>query len=67
VIIRDQAGFHLRDGDGRLPANVRITDLPPYSPEPNQTLRPKSNSPKLILFWYESSINPAGAWSCFDT
>ena len=35
VIIRDQAGFHLRDGDARLPANVRIIDLPPYSPELN--------------------------------
>ena len=29
VIIRDQAGFHLRDGDLRLPARVRIIDLPP--------------------------------------
>ena len=35
VVIRDQAGFHLRDGDPRLPANVRIVDLPPYSPELN--------------------------------
>jgi transposase len=35
VIIRDQAGFHLRDGDARLPADVRIIDLPPYSPELN--------------------------------
>ncbi|MCP5533148.1 MAG: transposase [Akkermansiaceae bacterium] len=35
VVIRDQAGFHLRDGDGRLPANIRIVDLPPYSPELN--------------------------------
>jgi transposase len=35
VIIRDEAGFHLRDGDARLPANVRIIDLPPYSPELN--------------------------------
>jgi transposase len=35
VVIRDQAGFHLRDGDWRLPANVRIIDLPPYSPELN--------------------------------
>ena len=31
VVIRDQAGFHLRDGDPRLPARVRIIDLPPYS------------------------------------
>ena len=35
VVIRDQAGFHLRDGDPRLPGNVRIVDLPPYSPELN--------------------------------
>ena len=35
VIIRDQAGFHLRDGDARLPERVRIIDLPPYSPELN--------------------------------
>lgn len=35
VLIRDQAGFHLRDGDPRLPPRVRIIDLPPYSPELN--------------------------------
>jgi len=35
VVIRDQAGFHLRDGDPRLPPQVRIVDLPPYSPELN--------------------------------
>lgn len=35
VIIRDQAGFHLREGDPRLPARVRIIDLPPYTPELN--------------------------------
>lgn len=35
VVIRDQAGFHLRDGDARLPARVRIVPLPPYSPELN--------------------------------
>ena len=35
VIIRDQAGFHLRDGHARLPARVRIIDLPPYTPELN--------------------------------
>lgn len=29
VVIRDQAGFHLRDGDPRLPAQVRVVDLPP--------------------------------------
>ncbi|MDB6133519.1 MAG: family transposase [Verrucomicrobiales bacterium] len=35
VVIRDQAGFHLKDGDPRLPDRVRILDLPPYSPELN--------------------------------
>jgi transposase len=35
VLVRDQAGFHLRDGDPRLPERVRIIDLPPYSPELN--------------------------------
>jgi transposase len=31
----DQAGFHLRAGDGRQPANVRLLSLPPYCPELN--------------------------------
>ena len=35
VLVRDQAGFHLRDGDPRLPPRVRIVNLPPYSPELN--------------------------------
>jgi transposase len=35
VLVRDQAGFHLRDGDPRLPERVRIIELPPYSPELN--------------------------------
>ena len=35
ILIRDQAGFHLRDGDSRLPGNIRIIDLPAYSPELN--------------------------------
>ena len=35
VLVRDQAGFHLRDGDPRLPKRVRIVDLPAYSPELN--------------------------------
>ena len=35
MVIRDQAGFHLRDGDTRLPERIRIIDLPPYNPEPN--------------------------------
>jgi transposase len=35
VMIQDGAGFHLRDGDGRLPENLRIVTLPPYSPELN--------------------------------
>lgn len=35
IVIRDQAGFHLRDQDPRLPSQVRIIDLPPYSPQLN--------------------------------
>lgn len=35
ILIQDRAGFHLRDGDARLPANVRVLLLPPYSPELN--------------------------------
>lgn len=35
VLVRDQAGFHLRDSDPRLPDRVRLVDLPPYSPELN--------------------------------
>ena len=33
AVIRDQAGFHLRDGDARLPDRVRIIAPPPYTPE----------------------------------
>ena len=39
VIIQDQAGFHLKDGDTRLPDNVRMLPLPPYSPELNPVER----------------------------
>jgi transposase len=35
VVIMDQAGFHLREGDQRLPANIRLLPLPPYCPELN--------------------------------
>jgi transposase len=35
VVIQDQAGFHLQPGDARMPANVRVVPLPPYSPELN--------------------------------
>jgi len=34
-MIQDGAGFHLRDGDERLPDNLRIITLPAYSPELN--------------------------------
>ncbi len=39
VIIQDQAGFHLKEGDARLPENVRVLPLPPYSPELNPVER----------------------------
>ena len=35
VVIQDQAGFHLPENDLRLPRNVRLLPLPPYSPELN--------------------------------
>jgi len=35
IVIQDQAGFHLRSDDTRLPANVRLLPLPAYSPELN--------------------------------
>ncbi len=35
VIIANQAGFHLQADDARLPANLRLLPLPPYSPELN--------------------------------
>jgi transposase len=39
VVIQDQAGFHLPVADGRLPANLRLLPLPPYSPELNPVER----------------------------
>ena len=38
-VIEDQAGFHLRAGDARLSANLRLLPLPPYSPELNPVER----------------------------
>ncbi len=35
VVIADQAGFHMRGGDPRIPKGVHIMFLPPYSPELN--------------------------------
>ena len=35
VVVYDQAGFHLRPGDARVPARVHLVLLPPYSPELN--------------------------------
>jgi transposase len=39
VVIQDQAGFHLPQDDTRLPANLRLLPLPPYSPELNPVER----------------------------
>ena len=39
VVIADQAGFHLPVADPRIPANVRLLPLPPYSPELNPVER----------------------------
>ena len=35
IVIWDGAGFHARDGEEGVPANVRLLRLPPYSPELN--------------------------------
>ena len=35
VIVMDQAGFHKKQEDGRVPANIRVLPLPPYCPELN--------------------------------
>ena len=35
VVIQDGAGFHLPEGDERVPANVRLIKLPAYCPELN--------------------------------
>ena len=35
VVIWDQAGFHPRAGDPRLPERIHLLPLPPYSPELN--------------------------------
>ena len=39
VVIQDQAGFHLPSNDPRLPQNLRLLPLPPYSPELNPVER----------------------------
>jgi transposase len=35
VLIMEQAGFHMKRGDERIPANIGILPLPPYCPELN--------------------------------
>jgi len=35
IIIWDQAGFHYRAGDPRVPGRIHLLTLPPYSPELN--------------------------------
>jgi len=35
LVVWDQAGFHPRDGEVAVPANVRLLSLPAYSPELN--------------------------------
>jgi transposase len=35
IVIQDGAGFHQAEGALELPANVRVIQLPPYSPELN--------------------------------
>lgn len=35
IVIWDGAGFHQRNGEAGVPGNVRLLQLPPYSPELN--------------------------------
>ncbi|MDP1581567.1 MAG: IS630 family transposase [Candidatus Didemnitutus sp.] len=35
IVIADQAGFHLKPEDPRVPPNLRLLPLPPYCPELN--------------------------------
>jgi transposase len=39
IVIQDGAGFHLGEGSAELPGNVRVINLPPYSPELNPVER----------------------------
>jgi transposase len=39
VVIADQAGFHFKPEDPRLPGNLKLLPLPPYSPELNPVER----------------------------
>jgi transposase len=39
VVIADQAGFHFEPTDPRVPANLKLLPLPPYSPELNPVER----------------------------
>ncbi len=39
VVIADQAGFHFKPEDARVPANIKLLPLPPYSPELNPVER----------------------------
>ena len=39
IVIQDQAGFHLPQGDARIPDNLRLLPLPAYCPELNPVER----------------------------
>ena len=69
VVVRDQAGFHLRDGDPRLPANVPIIDPSPYSPELNPceqlwdlTFCSPSNRLHILVFYVDVVDRAASRW-----
>jgi hypothetical protein len=53
IVIRDQAGFHLRDGDPRLPERIRIIDLPPYTPRLNPC--EQATLPSLKRYWDDAT------------
>ena len=35
MVVMDHAGFHMKQEDGQVPANIRVLPLPPYCPELN--------------------------------
>ena len=46
VVVMDQAGFHMKQEDGRVPANIRVLSLPPYCPELNPAECHSGNPPR---------------------
>ena len=62
IIIADGAGFHIKEGDERMPSNVRVITLPAYSPE----LNPIEKLWEVVRrFIYSKTANGPGSSVCF--